>query len=206
MHSSMSNNDSKVRDSARTSLSPKDWLRTAADLLVEKSVEGVRVDVLARMLGVTRGSFYWHFTDREDLLQRLLASWKQRQTEQVIAAHARLGVSPVGVVHDLAALPFRGASAQRGAAIELAVRAWARRDERAREVVDEVDAMRLQYIEESFRRLGFGPVAAANRAFVLYSYMQGESLLRSLGSEADKAARRSFVEQLLTDRNLTENP
>lgn len=188
--------------SSRVSLSPEDWLRSAADLLVERSVEGVRVDVLARALGVTRGSFYWHFTDRDDLLQRLLASWKQRQTELVIAAHGRLGVSPAEVIRDLAALPFRGASAQRGAAIELAVRAWARRDDRARAVVDQVDAERLDYIESCFVQLGFEAKAAANRAFLLYSYMQGESQLRSLGSEAQKDARRVFVEQLLTMRTL----
>jgi len=187
-----------ARDQARPSLTPDDWLRQAADVLVDKSVEGVRVDVLARMLGVTRGSFYWHFTDRDDLLARLLASWKQRQTEQVIAAHERPGVTPQAVISDLAGLPFRGASAQRGASIELAVRAWARRDERARAVVDEVDSVRLEYIRHVFAALGFDDDQARHRAFLLYSYMQGESLFRSLGGGSQQACRRHFVEQLLT--------
>lgn len=186
------------RGQARPSLTPDDWLRQAADVLVDKSVEGIRVDVLARMLGVTRGSFYWHFTDRDDLLARLLATWKRRQTEQVIAAHERPGVTPQAVISDLAGLPFRGASAQRGASIELAVRAWARRDERARAVVDEVDAVRLDYIRHAFEQLGFADDQARHRAFLLYSYMQGESLFRSLGGGSQQADRRRFVEQLLT--------
>ena len=190
------------RTESRATLSPGDWLRTAADVLVDKSVEGVRVDVLAKMMKVTRGSFYWHFVDRDDLLNRLLQSWKQTQTEQVIAAHSRQGVTPEVVIQDLAGLPFRGASAQRGGAIELAVRAWARRDESARKVVDEVDAMRLRYIEQTFLRLDFSPDAARHRAFLLYSYMQAESLFRAQGSDAEKASRRAFVEQLLVHKPL----
>ena len=182
----------------RNTLSPQDWLRVAADVLVEKSVEGVRVDVLARTLNVTRGSFYWHFADREDLLQRLLQGWKQSQTEHVIAVHGRHRVQARALIHELAGLPFHGASAQRGGAVELAIRAWARRDDTARAVVDEVDAMRLRYIESSFAELGFDVQQCRNRAFLLYSYMQAESVLRAQGNEADKAARRAFVEQLLT--------
>lgn len=192
----------KAAAASRNTLSPQDWLRVAADVLVEKSVEGVRVDVLARTLNVTRGSFYWHFADREDLLQRLLQGWKQTQTEHVIAVHGRHGVHAQARIHELAGLPFHGASALRGGAVELAIRAWARRDDTARAVVDEVDAMRLRYIETSFAELGFEQLQCRNRAFLLYSYMQAESLFRAQGSDEDKAARRAFVERLLTHKPL----
>lgn len=183
-------------------LTPQDWLRGAADLLVEKSIDAVRVDALARQLGVTRGSFYWHFIDRDDLLQRLLQSWKQVQTEQVIAAHGGQPGDAQTVIRELAELPFHGVSARRGGAVELAIRAWARRDDMARAVVDEVDALRLRYIQGIFRELGFDEPQSHHRAFVLYAYMQAESLFRAQGSEADKAARRRFVEQLLTFKSL----
>lgn len=183
-------------------LTPQDWLRGAADLLVEKSIDGVRVDALARQLGVTRGSFYWHFTDRDDLLQRLLQSWKQVQTEQVIAAHGGQPGDAQTVIRELAELPFHGVSARRGGAVELAIRAWARRDDMARTVVDEVDALRLEYIRTIFRALGFDDPQSCHRAFLLYAYMQAESLFRAQGSDADKAARRRFVEQLLTFKSL----
>ncbi len=183
-------------------LTPQDWLRGAADLLVEKSIDAVRVDALARQLGVTRGSFYWHFIDRDDLLQRLLQSWKQVQTEQVIAAHSGQPGDAQTVIRELAELPFHGVSARRGGAVELAIRAWARRDDMARAVVDEVDALRLRYIQGTFLELGFDEPQSHHRAFVLYAYMQAESLFRAQGSEADKAARRQFVEQLLTFKSL----
>jgi AcrR family transcriptional regulator len=180
------------------SLTPDDWLRVAADVLMEKSIEGVRVDVLARTLNVTRGSFYWHFTDRDDLLQRLLQAWRQKQTDQVIAANQREGVRTQALIHELAGLPMRGARAQRGGAIELAIRAWARRDAMARAVVDEVDRVRLDYIAQCFRDLGFAAEPARHRAFLLYAYMQSESIFRSLGDADERSARRAFVETLLT--------
>ena len=178
-------------------LTPDDWLRVAADVLVDKSVEGVRVDVLARTLNVTRGSFYWHFADRDDLLQRLLQSWRQQQTDQVIAANQRQGVTAQGIIHELTGLPMRGVKAQRGGAIELAIRAWARRDPMARAVVDEVDQVRLEYIALCFRELGFCSPTARHRAFLLYAYMQSESIFRSLGDETERAARRAYIEVLL---------
>jgi AcrR family transcriptional regulator len=180
------------------SLTPDDWLRVAADVLVDKSVEGVRVDVLARTLNVTRGSFYWHFADRDDLLQRLLQAWRQQQTDQVIAANQRQGVRAQALIHELAGLPMRGEKAQRGGAIELAIRAWARRDAMARAVVDEVDQTRLEYIAQCFRELGFCAQTAGYRAFLLYAYMQSESIFRALGGASERAARRAYIESLLT--------
>lgn len=191
---------------ARTPLTPEDWLRTAEDVLVDKSVDGIRVDVLAKTMQVTRGSFYWHFADRDDLLARLLERWRQRQTERVIAAHARQGIAAQDVVGDLVRLPSRSAAAQRGGAIELAIRAWARRDERARRVVDEVDALRLQYMAQVFAQLGLDAATARHRAFLLYGYMQAESLFCVAGDAAEQAARRAYVEQLLAPTAISSAP
>lgn len=181
----------------RTQLTPADWIAAATEVLVEKSIDSVRVDVLAKQLAVTRGSFYWHFSDRDDLLQRVLLSWQEAQTEQIISRYHQQGVKAEALIRELEALPFHGRAATRGASIELAVRAWARRDEMARQAVDEVDGKRLAYIEECFASLGFAPQDARSRAFTLYCYMQSESLFRNQGSEADKQARRRFVEQML---------
>ncbi len=88
-------------------------------------------------------------------------------------------------------------AAAHSASIELAIRAWARRDDMARQVVDEVDAKRLSYISQCFVALGFGFQEAAMRAFMLYSYMISESLLRGQGTESQREQRREFVERLL---------
>jgi AcrR family transcriptional regulator len=57
-------------------LKREDWLREARLALLRGGVEAVRVEKLARVLGVTKGSFYWHFTGREELLELLLREWE----------------------------------------------------------------------------------------------------------------------------------
>lgn len=184
----------------RTQLGPEDWIAAATELLIHRSIDAVRVDVLAKTMHVSRGSFYWHFTDRDDLLRRLLLSWQEQQTEQVIARYRQQGVPVEALIGELVELPFRGRAAIRGASVELAIRAWARRDEMARKVVDAVDAKRLAYLEECFATLGFDPLDTKSRAFILYCYMQSESLFRAQGSSEDKLRRREFVADMLLAR------
>ena len=186
----------------RAQLTPEDWIRAATDLLIHRSIEAVRVDVLAKTLDVTRGSFYWHFTDRDDLLQRVLLAWQEEQTEQIIARYRKQGVQAEALIRELVELPFHGRAAMKGSSVELAIRAWARRDEAARRVVDAVDAKRLAYLEECFANLGFAAEEARSRAFLLYCYMQSESLFRNQGTAADKEQRRRFVADILLARRV----
>lgn len=181
----------------RTQLGPDDWIGAARRLLVDRSIDAVRVEVLAKELAVTRGSFYWHFKDRDDLLQRLLVGWRDEATEQIIYRFERRSLPPRELIRDLLSLPFRGDSARRAAATELAIRAWARRDDAARQVVDEVDAKRLSYIAKCFSALGFALADADARAFALYSYELSESLLAHQGTKEQKDRRRLLMEAFL---------
>lgn len=187
---------------AKAQLSPNDWIAAATELLVHKSIDAVRVDVLAKQMEVTRGSFYWHFSDRDDLLKRVLMSWQEAQTEQIISRYRKQGVEAQALIRELVELPFHGRAAMKGSSVELAIRAWARRDDTARMVVDAVDAKRLTYIEECFASLGFEAAEARARAFALYCYMQSESLFRNQGTEADKKERRRFITRMLLARDL----
>ena len=69
-------------------LSATDWEAAALDALAEAGLGGVAVEPLARRLGVTKGSFYWHFADREALLKAALSRWEASHTERVIASLA----------------------------------------------------------------------------------------------------------------------
>lgn len=185
-------------DAPRASLTPEAWIDAATAVLVDQGIDHVRVDVLAGQLKVTRGSFYWHFRDREDLLRRVLQAWRERATEQLTARLERAGADhPSAQLRDVISLPFRGRSAARAARIELAIRAWARRDEMARQAVDEADASRIAYHEQIFAALGFAAAEARCRAFLLYSYEVAESLLHRQGSSAQREERSRFVERLL---------
>jgi hypothetical protein len=131
------------------------------------------------------------------LIRRMLTAWRDAATEQIIFRFESRGLSARELIRDLLTLPFRGASAKEAAATELAIRAWARRDDAARSVLDEVDAKRLTYITQCFRALGFSATESKSRAFGLYSYELSESLLSNQGTTKQKDDRRAFMEKLL---------
>jgi AcrR family transcriptional regulator len=184
-------------DNARNVLTPAHWIEAATELLVDGGVDLVRVDVVAKALEVTRGSFYWHFKDRDDLLARVLESWRAAATEQVINRFEGRGADPRERLAELLTLPFRGQSAERAARIELAIRDWARRNATARRAVDEVDERRIGYTAQCFSALGFDIAEARSRAFILYGYQVAESLLRRQGAAAQQRERCALLERLL---------
>ena len=182
---------------ARAPLTPESWVEAATTVLVDQGIDHVRVDVLAGQLGVTRGSFYWHFRDREDLLRRVLQAWSERATEQLTRRLATAHADPRKQLRDVISLPFRGRAAAKAARIELAIRAWARRDDLARLAVDAADAARIGYHREIFSALGFAGDEAGQRAFLLYGYEVAESLLHGQGTAAQRQARATYVERLM---------
>jgi AcrR family transcriptional regulator len=182
----------------RQSLTPEAWIDAATEVLVDRGIDHVRVDVLASQLGVTRGSFYWHFRDREDLLRRVLEAWRNRATVRLTRRLSLASQDARAQLRDVISLPHRGRSAARAARIELAIRAWARRDQMARAAVDEADQQRIAYHGQIFESLGFEPDEAALRAFVMYSYEVAESLLHQQGQTQDRQRRQAFLEVLMT--------
>ncbi len=184
-------------DVGRASLTPETWIEAATQVLVDQGIDHVRVDVLAGQLGVTRGSFYWHFRDREDLLRRVLQAWSERATEQLTKRLAGAHTDPREQLRDVISLPFRGRAAAKAARIELAIRAWARRDEMARQAVDAADAARIGYHAQVFQALGFGAEEAGMRGFLLYAYEVAESLLHGQGTVEERRRRAGFVKGLV---------
>lgn len=190
----------------RQSLTPETWIDAATEVLVDRGIDHVRVDVLATQLGVTRGSFYWHFRDREDLLRRVLEAWRNRTTVQLTRRLRLAGQDARSQLRDVISLPHRGRAAARAARIELAIRAWARRDQIARAAVDEADQQRIAYHGQIFESLGFEPDEAALRAFVMYSYEVAESLLHQQGLAQYRQRRQAFLEALMTTPLQTGAP
>lgn len=184
---------------ARAPLTPEAWLAAATDLLEVEGIDAVRVDALARKLGVTRGSFYWHFKDREDLLRGVLQAWRDAATSQLTQRLKDASAQPAEQLRDVLSLPFRGRSAQRASRIELAIRAWARRDALARRFVDECDAARLGYIAQIFSGLGFAPAEARSRAMMAYCMDVAGSLITPVReASADDADWLRSVERVLS--------
>lgn len=156
---------------ARDRLGAREWTRAGLALLGRGGVDAVRVEPLAAALGVTKGSFYWHFADRGALLDAVLAEWERRATADVIAWVEAGARRPADRLSRLFTLVARS---RRAPGVEQAVRAWGARDPRARRVLARVDARRAAYVRDLLVAHGLAPAAARRRAHFLFLALVGE--------------------------------
>jgi AcrR family transcriptional regulator len=191
---------SAVAPKARVSPSEKNgrldataWIMAALDLLAEQGIDGVRVELLARRLGVTKGSFYWHFEDRDALHIAMLDHWRRKTTLGLIERFDHMVALPLDRVRQLINLVFAPQS-RRGADVELSVRLWGRRDPRAQAALNEVDELRTRYIARQLVENGVPKMEAKARSMLIYSYMR---VAPSLGALADKELLQSCEDLLL---------
>jgi len=160
----------------RLQLAPDRWIEAATDVLAREGIAGLRVEALAKRCGVTKGSFYWHFKDRQALLDALLEHWK---TGRILDIEKTTSVSP-GKERDQLhyAIELYGANRNRkGMSIELAVRDWARHDAKAAAVVEAVDLYRLDCTRKLFVATGMSDAEAKSRSLLLYACVFGLSLM-----------------------------
>jgi AcrR family transcriptional regulator len=149
-------------------LSAEDWAIAALDLISEAGVAGVAVEPLARRLGVTKGSFYWHFPSREALLKAALERWEEVELEQVFA--------PLEGIEDprtrLQELFGRVASEAR-AHIIYSELLKALDHPVVQPVMERVSKRRLDYLALAFRQAGMPRAAAQHRARLTYAAYVG---------------------------------
>lgn len=163
--------------SIRPTLTREDWIESAQRILIKGGIDTVRVDNLAKELKITRGSFYYHFKSREDLLQSLLANWRARATENIIQQLGSTPSCPSEKLERLLDLPFRGNAAREAAAFEIGIRGWARRDALARQAMDEVDSHRLHYIKSLLLQMDYSELEAHDTAALIYAYQLSISVV-----------------------------
>jgi AcrR family transcriptional regulator len=167
----------------RGALDADAWIDAALAELGSHGVDGVRVEVLAKRLGVTKGSFYWHFKDRDALLAMTLERWRRRATLALIE-HSDRG-TPAERLRQILEAPFKGRRAAQASSVELAIRLWGRGDPRARATLDEVDELRLSHIAQVFADGGVAEDQARARAVLAYAFQQAGAPLVQGGSSAD---------------------
>lgn len=141
------------------------WIGAGIEILSSRGVEAVRVEAIARQLGVTKGSFYWHFKNREDLQQAILEEWEARQSNWNTE-----GESVSNPVERWARL-FELFARPDYARLEMAISSWARQDPSVAKRVANADRRRLAYLSQVFREIGFTSSQAAewaNAAMFLY--------------------------------------
>ena len=153
-----------MKNSAQSDqLSATDWLDHGLKTLSESGFTALKAEPLAKAMGVSRGSFYWHFADVGAFHSALLKRWREVATEQIIASLERSpeGEIPINVL-------LRRAFGGSRFTVEVAVRTWATVDSAARAAVQAIDRRRLSYMEGLFVAQGYSPAAAQARAQILY--------------------------------------
>jgi AcrR family transcriptional regulator len=166
------------------------WLVAGLESLRKGGVGGVRVERLAAELGITKGSFYWHFKDRGELLDALLEHWSREMTD---AEFERIQAMRPGLSARLLALAQDVLEKGMGR-YDPAIRAWARSDRKVAAAVAQVDRRRIRALAGFFEQGGFGPEEARTRARLFYTFLLGEPLVRSPAREAHELER--MVEML----------
>ena len=156
----------------RRSLDRREWIAGAIDVLADEGVAGMCVEALAKRFGVTKGSFYWHFKDRQDLVGAVLSAWKD---ERIAEADRDAPTADEG--ERLRKIIDAYGGDRQEIAIELAVRDWARRDAQAAAVVEAVDRHRLEKMSRRLVAIGFADDEARCRSHLLYACLLGQRLL-----------------------------
>lgn len=146
-------------------LTGDDWVEAALALLVQDGIEAVQITVLARKLGVTRGSFYWHFDSREELLAALLGEWRARNTGVMVEAIADTQTLDDGI---LALFSVWTDHSRFDPQFDQAIRDWARYADDLRPVLQAEDDARVAAISGFFQRHDYVPTEAFIRARIIY--------------------------------------
>jgi AcrR family transcriptional regulator len=158
------------RDIMTDQLSARDWLDQGLKALAASGFAALKAEPLAKAMGVSRGSFYWHFADIGAFHAAILKYWREVAAEQIIAnVEAAAGTeNPLPV---LLRQSFSGKLA-----LEKAVRSWAAFDSAARDAVQAIDRRRLDYVESLLRNAGLPRETAQARAQILYWAFLGSAL------------------------------
>jgi AcrR family transcriptional regulator len=169
-------------------LSANDWLDQGLKTLATHGFTALKAEPLAKMMGVSRGSFYWHFADIGAFHAAVLARWHEVAAEQIIA-----NVEAASKDENPLALLLRRVFGER-LMLERAVRTWASVDPAARAAVQAIDRRRLGYVEGLLMQSGLSADVARARAQILYWAFLGFALS---DQPLPKARQQAVVDELV---------
>jgi AcrR family transcriptional regulator len=172
------------------------WVDAALQALATGGPDAVRVEALAVSLGVSKGGFYWHFTDRQALLDEMLDTWEKAMVDDVIARVESQPADPRAKLQQLFDL-----APSADFAVELALRDWARRDKDVAKRLHQFDNRRMAWLRSLFGQFLMDENEVEARSMLTYSLLIGSYFFSA--QHDDKT--RAQVLQLAVDRLLGES-
>lgn len=157
-----------LKKQERTTLSAADWERAALELIAERGVPALAVEPLARRMGVTKGSFYWHFAGRESLLEQALQRWEEHDSRNL---NASLG--EIDHPRDRLASFFRRVVREKLTHEVYSALCAAAGHPQVEPVLERVAERRMHHLATAFHELGMAPDAARYQARLTYSVYLG---------------------------------
>lgn len=168
--------------------SQQDWVNGAIAALSDGGIDAVRIETIASALGVSKGSFYHHFTNRRSLLLALLDQWERLGTSAIIDLAESASDNPRDKLATLVRVACTPDTL--GDAIEMSIRSWATNDPIAREAAARVDQRRLDYVIGLLMSSGLKRPQAKRRAAMFYRVIIGDTTWRMAGGP--EHTRRDF--------------
>jgi AcrR family transcriptional regulator len=171
------------------------WIEEGLRALAGGGPDAVRIESLAQALGVTKGGFYWHFEDRQALVDEMLDTWERASTDEVLERVETEGGDARRKVRRAGALTF----SRRLLPIDLAVRDWSRRDQKVADRLRRVDNRRMDYLRAQFATFCADTADVEARSMLAFSLAIGNHFIA-----ADHGKRsRADVLDLAMSRLLT---
>lgn len=158
------------------SVSAADWVAAARKMLIEQGISGVKVEPLAREVGVTPGSFYWHFKNRDALFRALLKDFLTSNVHPFFEALD--GASDEPRAQYLALAYVWVLSPEFDAALDVAVRDWGKTSKLAARLMRIIDGKRIELYQWVFQRFDHDPMSALVRARTMYYHQLGYYAMR----------------------------
>jgi len=149
----------------------QDWIKASRKALIKGGIDQVKIERLAQQVKVTRGSFYWHFKSRADMLDALLDDWQATNTGPLLRAiEAAVEAGPTGI-HIVGRVWIE--EREFSPAYDTAVRDWARKDPKVAAVVRAVDDKRIAALTRLMQVYGHRGTEALVRARIMYFHQVG---------------------------------
>jgi AcrR family transcriptional regulator len=179
----------------RTTLTATDWEKEALEMMAEKGIGALAVEPLARRMGITKGSFYWHFPNRESLLEQALLRWEEHDSRNLNTA-----LSDIAEPRERLISFFRRVGQERLTHDVFSSLCAASDHVQVEPVLERVGERRMHHIASAFEELGFESESARHRARLVYSVYLGFLQLQRQQQTPNLSSREfeAYIEHVIS--------